>query len=70
MYRVLGGNRTNPCAGTRDDDARARTNAEHLVIEGSGQLFSKVPGPTNTGPGQWSRAPANTGPGLMARAPY
>src|SRR6516225_354592 len=30
MYRVLGGNRTNPCAGTRDDDARARTNAEHL----------------------------------------
>ena len=38
MYRVLGGNRTNPCAGTRDDDARARTNAEHLVIrKGSGQ---------------------------------
>jgi chaperonin GroES len=36
MYRVLGGNRTNPCAGTRDDDAGARTNAEHLVIEGSG----------------------------------
>src|SRR5689334_18881272 len=37
MYRVLGGNRTNPCAGTRDDDARARTNAEHLVIEDPGQ---------------------------------
>jgi chaperonin GroES len=57
MYRVLGGNRTNPCAGTRDDGARARTNAEHLVIEGSGQLFARVPGPTNTVRGNGSRAP-------------
>ena len=27
---------TNPCAGTRDDGARARTAAEHLVIETPG----------------------------------
>ncbi len=31
MYRVLGGTRPTPCAGTRDDDAKAWTYAEHLV---------------------------------------
>lgn len=31
MYRVLGGRRTTPCVGTRDDGARERTHAEHLV---------------------------------------
>jgi chaperonin GroES len=50
MYRVLGGNRTNPCAGTRDDDARARTNAEHLVSQrfgamGPGSPFNIVEAP-------------------------
>jgi chaperonin GroES len=43
MYRVLGGNRTNPCAGTRDDDARARTNAEHLVIAKVRGNGSRIP---------------------------
>jgi chaperonin GroES len=42
MYRVLGGNRTTPCAGTRDDDVWARTNAEHLATPRFG---TKVPDP-------------------------
>jgi chaperonin GroES len=45
MYRVLGGNRTNPRAGTRDDDARARTNAEHLVIPRFGAVVLSGRGP-------------------------
>ena len=28
---MLGGRRTTPCVGSRDDGARVRTNAEHLV---------------------------------------
>ncbi len=31
MYRVLGGTRPTPCAGSRDDGAKAWTYAEHLV---------------------------------------
>jgi len=48
MYRVLGGNRTIPWAGTRDDGARARTNAKSPdKPDGSGQAL----GPTaNSGP--------------------
>jgi hypothetical protein len=52
MYRVLGGNRTNPCAGTRDDDARARTNAEHLVIRRFGATVPD-PHPTSGGLQSW-----------------
>ncbi len=52
MYRVLGGNRTNPCAGTRDDDARARTNAEHLVIRRFGAT-APDPHPTSGGLQSW-----------------
>ncbi|EFG76180.1 hypothetical protein HMPREF0591_3901, partial [Mycobacterium parascrofulaceum ATCC BAA-614] len=35
VYRVLGGNRPKPCAGTRDDGARARTTAESLDNSGA-----------------------------------
>lgn len=33
MYRVLGGRRPRPLTGTRDDGARARTHAEHLLMQ-------------------------------------
>jgi chaperonin GroES len=60
VYRVLGGNRTTPCVGTRDDDARARTNAEHLVIRrfgaGSGPTTNTVGGNGPRPPTKW-RAP-------------
>jgi hypothetical protein len=46
MYRVLGGSRTIPCVGTRDDDARARTNAESPGnSDGSGQPPDRPPTP-------------------------
>jgi chaperonin GroES len=47
MYRVLGGNRTIPGVGTRDDDARHGRKPKHLVNRGN------RPGPATT---KW-RAP-------------
>ncbi|EUA21019.1 hypothetical protein I545_0114 [Mycobacterium kansasii 662] len=49
MYRVLGGSRTTPVAGTRDDGARARKNAES---PGNSDGSGASPGPTaKSGPG-------------------